>query len=79
MVGEEYMHELQVVLKNTLLETLVTHVSTHLSGIALDNSCIWIVLDILNPSIDKSIGHLTIIVPLRTTLGKILSSTWVIV
>jgi hypothetical protein len=78
MVGEAYTQELQVVLKLTLLATLVTPVGTPSSGSASDNTCIQIGLDILNPSIDKSIGHLTAIVPPRTTLGKILSSTWVI-
>jgi hypothetical protein len=78
MVGEAYMQELQVVLKSTLLATLVTLVGTPLSGSASDNTCIQIDLDILNPSIDKPIGHLTSIVPPRTTLGKILSSTWVV-
>jgi hypothetical protein len=78
MVGEAYMQELQVVLKRTLLATLVTLVGTPSSGSASDNTCIWIDLDILKPSIDKPIGRLTAIVPPRTTLGKILSSTWVI-
>jgi hypothetical protein len=61
-----------------LLATLVTPVGTPSSGSALDNTCIQIVLDLLNPSIDKLIDHLTAIVPPRTTLGKILSSTWVV-
>jgi hypothetical protein len=58
-----------------LLATLVTHVGTPSSGSPSDNTCIHIILDLLNPSIDKLIDHLTAIVPLRTTLGKILSST----
>jgi hypothetical protein len=61
-----------------LLATLVTHVGTPSSGSASDNTCIHIGLDLLKASIDKLIGLLTAIVPLRTTLGKILSSTWVV-
>jgi hypothetical protein len=72
------MQELQVVLKHTLLATLVTPVGTPSSGSASNNTCIQIGLEILNPSIDKLIDRLTAIVPPRTTLGKILSSTWVI-
>jgi hypothetical protein len=78
VVGEAYTQELQVVLKHTLLATLVTHVGTPSSRSASDNTCIQINLDSLKPSIDKSINHLTVIVPPRTTIGKILSSTWVI-
>ena len=58
-----------------LLATLVTHVGTPSSGSALDNTCVRIGLDFLKPFLDKLIGCLTIIVPLRKTLGKILSST----
>jgi hypothetical protein len=65
-------------LSTHLLATLVTPVGTPLSGIALYNTCIQIDLDLLNPSIDKPIGLLTTIVELRTTLGKIPSSTWVV-
>jgi hypothetical protein len=61
-----------------MLATLVTLVGTPSSGSASDNTCIHIDLDLLKPSIDKLIGHLTVIVPLRTTLRKILSSTWVV-
>ena len=61
-----------------MLATLVTLVGTPLSGSASNNTYIQINLDLLNPSIDKSIGRLTAIVSLRTTLGKILSSTWVV-
>jgi hypothetical protein len=61
-----------------LLATLVTPVGTPSSGSASDNTCIRIDLDLLKPSIDKLIGRLTAIVPPRTTLGKILSSTWVV-
>jgi hypothetical protein len=75
MVEEEYMQELQVVLKHTLLATLVTLVDTPSSGSALENRCIWIHLDILNPSVDKPINHLNSIVPPRTKLWNILSST----
>jgi hypothetical protein len=78
MVGEEYTQELQVVLKHTLFDTLVTVVGTPSSGSASNNTCIQIDLDILKPSIDKPISHLTAIVLPRTTLGKILSSTWVV-
>jgi hypothetical protein len=55
MVGEAYTQELQVVLKHTLLATLVTPVGTPSSGSASDNTCIQINLDILKPSIDKPI------------------------
>jgi hypothetical protein len=78
VVREAYMQELQVVLKHTLLATLVTHIGTPSSGSTSDNTYIWIDLDILKPFVDKPIGRLTAIVPPRTTLGKILSSTWVI-
>jgi hypothetical protein len=61
-----------------LLATLVTHVGTPSSGSASNNTCIWIGLDLLKPSVDKLIGHLTAIVPSRTTLGKILSNTRVV-
>jgi hypothetical protein len=61
-----------------LLATLVTPVGTPSSGRALENTFIRIDLDLLTPSIDQLIGHLTIIVLSRTTLGKILSSTWVV-
>jgi hypothetical protein len=61
-----------------LLATLVTHVSTLLSGSASENTCIHIDLDLLKPSIDKPIGRLTAIVPPRTTLRNILSSTFVV-
>jgi hypothetical protein len=72
------MQEIQVVLKTHLLATLVTLVGTPLSGSASDNTCVRIDLDYLNPSLDKLIGRLTTIVPPRTTLGKILSNTWVV-
>jgi hypothetical protein len=55
-----------------MLATLVTPVGTPSSGSASDNTCIHIDLDFLKPSIEKLIGHLTAIVPLRTELGKIL-------
>jgi hypothetical protein len=58
-----------------LLSTLVTHVGTPLSGNASDITCIWIGQDLLKPSIDKPIDLLTIIVPPRTTLKKVLSIT----
>jgi hypothetical protein len=61
-----------------MLDTLVTHVGTPSSVSASENTCVWISLDFLNPSLDKSIGLLIAIVPQRTTLGKILSSTWVV-
>jgi hypothetical protein len=61
-----------------LLATLVTPVGTPSSGSASDNTCIQIDLDLLKPSIDKPIDRLTAIVPPRTTLRKILSSTWVV-
>jgi uncharacterized membrane protein len=65
-------------LRAHLLATLATPVGTPSSGSALDNTYISIDLDLLNPSIDKSINRLNTIVPSRTTLGKILSSTWVV-
>jgi hypothetical protein len=74
-LGEAYMKELQVVLKHTLLATLVTHVGTLSSGITLDDTCIQIDLDLLNPFVDKPIDCLDVTVPSRTTLGKILSSS----
>jgi hypothetical protein len=61
-----------------LLAILVTHAGTPSSGSASESTCIWIKLDILNPAIDKSIGRLTAIVPLRIEIGKILYSTWVV-
>jgi hypothetical protein len=61
-----------------MLATLVTLVGTPSSGSPSDNTCIRIDLDLLKPSIDKLISHLTVIVPPRTTLRKILSSTWVV-
>jgi hypothetical protein len=69
-VGDSYTQELQVVLKRTLLATLVTHVVTPSSGSASDNTCIQIDLDILQPSVDKPIDRLTAIVSLRTTLER---------
>jgi hypothetical protein len=65
-------------LSTHLLSTLVTPVGTPPSDSASDNTCIRINLDLLKPSIDKLIARLTAIVPPRTTLGKILSSTWVV-
>jgi hypothetical protein len=65
-------------LRAHMLATLVTPVGTPLNGSALDNTCIWIDLDLLKLSIDKMIGHLNVIAPLRITLRKILSSTWVV-
>jgi hypothetical protein len=61
-----------------MLATLVTPVGTPSSGSALENTCVWIGLDYLNPLLDKPIGRLTAIVSPRKTLGKILSSTWVV-
>jgi hypothetical protein len=58
-----------------LLATLVTPVGTPSSGSASDNTCVRIDLDFLKPSLDKPIDCRTAIVSLRTTLGKILSST----
>jgi hypothetical protein len=75
---DSYTQEIQVVLKRTLLATLVTPVGTPSSGSASDNTCVRINLDYLKPSLDKPIGHLTAIVSPRTTLRKILSSTWVV-
>jgi hypothetical protein len=61
-----------------MLATLVTPIGTPLSGSTSDNTYVRINLDYLEPSLDKIIGRLTAIVPPRTTLGKILSSTWVV-
>jgi hypothetical protein len=74
-VRKEYMQEIQDFCKLTLLDTRVTPVGTPSSGSALDNTCIWTDLGILKPTIYQSINQLTAIVPPRTTLGKILSST----
>jgi hypothetical protein len=57
-----------------MLATFLTLVGTPSSGSASDNTCIWIDLYLLNPSIDKPIVHLTVVVPQRTTLRKILFS-----
>ena len=65
-------------LREHFLSTLVTPIGTPSSGSALKNTCIWIGLDILKSSIDKPINHLTVIVPLRITLRKILSCIWVV-
>jgi hypothetical protein len=80
------MQEIQEDFKITFLDTLLTLVGTPLSGSALDNTCIqtcaskylWYIkspLGILKPTIDQPIDHLNYIVPLITTLEKILSST----
>jgi hypothetical protein len=61
-----------------LLATLVTPVGTPSSGNTLENTCIQIDLDSLNPSIDKLINHLIDIVPPRTVLRKLFSSTRVV-
>jgi hypothetical protein len=61
---DSYMEEIQVVLKGTPS-----------SGSASENTCVQIDLDYLKPSLDKSIRLLTSIVPSRTTLWNILSST----
>jgi hypothetical protein len=61
-----------------LLATLVNLFGTPSSGSASDNTYIRINLDFMKPSLDKPIGHLTAIVPLRTIVGKMLSSTWVV-
>jgi hypothetical protein len=62
-------------LRAHMLVTLVTPVGTPSSGSTSENSCIQINLDLLKPSMDKPNGLLTVIVPPRTVLGKILSST----
>jgi hypothetical protein len=78
IVEKAYTHELQVVLKRTLLATLVTLVGTPSGGSASNDTCIQIDLDILKPSIDTPIDCLIATVPPRITLENILSSTWVI-
>ena len=60
-----------------LLATLATHVGTPSSGSASENTYIQTNLDLMKLYVDKLIDRLTTIVPSRTTLGKILSSTWV--
>jgi hypothetical protein len=57
------MQEIQLVLSAHLLATLVTLVGTPSSGSASDNTCVWIDLDFLNPSLDKPISCLNVIVP----------------
>jgi hypothetical protein len=61
-----------------MLATLVTPVGTPSSGSTSNNTCIQINLYLLKPSIDKLIDHLNSKVSPRKTLGKILSSTWVL-
>jgi hypothetical protein len=61
-----------------LLATLVTLVGTPSSGSASNNTYIRIGLDLINPFIDKPINLINSIVPLITTLRKILSSTRVV-
>ena len=61
-----------------LLATLVTPVGTPSSRSASDSTCVRISLDFLKPSLDKPIGRQIVIVSPRKTLGKILSSTWVV-
>jgi hypothetical protein len=78
MVGEAYTQEIQVVLSAHLLATLVTHVGTPSSGSASDNTYAWTFPRHPGTHLAQSIDHLTAIVSPRTTLGKILSSTWVI-
>ena len=75
---DSYTQELQVVFKRTLLANLVTFVGTPSIGSASENTCIQIDLDSLNPFVDKTSSCLTVIVPLRTTLEKILSRNWVV-
>jgi hypothetical protein len=65
-------------LSTHLLATLVTPVGTPSSGSASNITSIKIDLDFLKPSLDKPISCLTAIVPPRTTLKNILSSTWVV-
>ena len=48
-IREAYMQELQVLLNQTLLATLVTHVGTPSSGSASDKTCVRIGLDFLKP------------------------------
>jgi hypothetical protein len=70
----------------TWLETSVTPIGTPLSSITSDKICTWSSLPctvkyigspigLLILALDQPISHLTIIVTLRTTLGKILLST----
>jgi hypothetical protein len=72
---DSYTQEIQVVLKHTSIGHTWKY-KWYLS--ASDNTCVRIDLDYLKPSLDKPIGRLTAIVSPRTTLGKILSSTWVV-
>jgi hypothetical protein len=73
---DSYTRKYKWYLSAHLLATLVTPVGTPSSGSASDNTCVRIDLDYLKPSLDKPIGRLTAIVSPRTTLEKILSSTW---
>jgi hypothetical protein len=75
---DSYTQEIQVVLKRTSVGHPCNPVGTPSSGSASDNTCVRIDLDYLKPSLDKPISLLTTIVSPRTTLGKILSSTWVV-
>jgi hypothetical protein len=77
-VREEYTHEIREVFNLTFFNTIVTHVSTPSSGSASENTCIQTSLGILKPYIGQTIDRLTAIVPPKTTLEKILSSTCVI-
>jgi hypothetical protein len=79
VVGDSYMQEIQVVLKRTSIGHPCNPYWYPFSGSASYNTYIRIGLDLMKPSIDKPISPLTVIVPPRTTLGKILSSTWVVV
>jgi hypothetical protein len=77
-LGSHTCMKYKLYLIGPLLATLVTPVSTPSSGSTSKNTYIQIDLDLLNLSIDKTIGHLTAIMSPRKTLGKILSSTWVV-
>jgi hypothetical protein len=78
MVEDSYTQEIQVVLKHTSIGHPCNPVSTPSSGSASENTCTWIDLDLLKPSIDKPISQMTTIVSPRKTLKKILSSIWVV-
>jgi hypothetical protein len=74
-VTEAYTQEIQEVFNITLLDTLVTPVGMPLSGISSENTCIRTFLGIIKPFVDQPIRFLIVLVPPRTTLRKILSST----
>jgi hypothetical protein len=78
MVGEAYTQEIQVVIKLTYVGHPCKPCFTPLSGRTSDNTCARTFPRHPGTHLAQPIGRLTAIVSSRTTLGKILSSTWVI-